>query len=595
MPQLSALLQTFALYFAMTVSFLGWGKAARTVLKTGELPSDSVATDIWIGWAASLALLQFLHLFLPLGAGVAVSVFSAGIALSIRYRGCAVKWRRYVTGAPGIIGSAVFLVSAAWIATRSMQTPLEFDGGLYHFSAVRWINEFRIIPGLGNLHGRLAFNSSFFTYVAALNFYPFFGHGRSIANGYLFLVLLGQILGRLCPAISNPGALTENHGLSRAGDLLVLPLLGYCAMTSLGFASPSADLASTLLQIAIFLFLVHGIGECAAGVGNMQARIFALMVLAATTVTIKTSNVGFAAGIATLCVAECAQKRPRPLSGSADGRDDAPLLHGAMKNACLASTFILAVWIARGYILSGYPFYPLPFGRVPFDWAVQPDQARYDSDVIICWAREPWFRPGLVMGNWHWLHNWSRRASMNIEEIVYPVSIFLAASLVSSIIYFRKERKPGVSRLADWIFVVPVVTGLIFWFLTAPNLRFSNALIWLLAVASALGLICMVDRYLRRYMGAALIVAVALACNGCLAYWVATHAHSLREISHTGWEPVLESRFAPRTTLTGLRVYTYKAAVDGLIWEGPIPATPELNPHLSLRVPGKPEFGFMLR
>jgi len=44
--------------------------------------------------------------------------------------------------------------------------------------------------GLGNLHGRLAFNQSFFVYVAALNFYPFFGYGRSIANSFPIIVLI---------------------------------------------------------------------------------------------------------------------------------------------------------------------------------------------------------------------------------------------------------------------------------------------------------------------------------------------------------------------------------------------------------------------
>jgi hypothetical protein len=367
MALFSAFIQIFAFYFAMTVSYLGWGRATRAALKVGELRSDSRAADIWIGWAATLAASQFVHLFRPLGALESIIIFLPGLVFFLRYRIGPDVWRPRRVEIPQAICAAIFVASAVWIAARSMQTPLEYDAGMYHFDAVRWINSFQIVPGLGNLHGRLAFNCSFFCYVASLNFFPYLGHGHSIANGYLFLVLLGQILARLCPAIANPGALTENRGLSRAGDLLVLPLLGYLAMTSLGFASPSPDLASTIIQIAIFLILLHGLGEWAEAAGNQEGRIFTLMFLAVTAVTIKMSGMGFAAGVLGLCIAQAVWGSKGPSPGTGREQGTAPSRDEAIKNACVASIGVLGIWVVRGYILSGYPFYPSPLGRIPFN------------------------------------------------------------------------------------------------------------------------------------------------------------------------------------------------------------------------------------
>lgn len=163
------------------------------------------------------------------------------------------------------------------------------------------------------------------------------------------------------------------------------------------------------------------------------------------------------------------------------------------------------------------------------------------------------------------------------------------------LIRMRNGRRPGVGQIADWVFLVPIFTGLVFWFFTAPDVRFANALIWLLAAASTLMLICTTDRYRSRSGASVPIIASALACNASLVFWAANYVRILREVSTAGWEPVMQASFMPRRTFSGLIVYTYTYGAHGLIWDGPIPATPEFNPRLALRVPGKPEFGFYLR
>lgn len=39
---------------------------------------------------------------------------------------------------------------------------IHYDTGLYHAQSIRWVEEYGIVPGLGNLHSRLAYNSAAF-------------------------------------------------------------------------------------------------------------------------------------------------------------------------------------------------------------------------------------------------------------------------------------------------------------------------------------------------------------------------------------------------------------------------------------------------
>ena len=190
--------------------------------------------------------------------------------------------------------------------------PYELRFGLYHFNAIRWINSFPIVPGLGNLHGRLAFNQSFFTYVAVLNFYPFFGHGPSVANSFLLLLTIATFLHLLGPFLKKPSLLIESHPFQYASILFAFPVLGYLALSSDGLASPSPDLASTLLQLTMFVMLAQGIGELVDGQREQNYRVIVLVVLAATAVTIKLSNLAFSAVIIGFALAYTWQtSRPR--------------------------------------------------------------------------------------------------------------------------------------------------------------------------------------------------------------------------------------------------------------------------------------------
>ncbi|NIS83084.1 MAG: hypothetical protein GTO14_23435 [Anaerolineales bacterium] len=96
-----------------------------------------------------------------------------------------------------------------------------------------------------------------------------------------------------------------------ATKLFILPLLVYLALSSTGIASPTPDFASTLLQFGMFVLLTQGVAEWMKGARDHDYRVMVLVVLAATAVTIKLSNLGFSAVIFTFSLAY-AWQRSRP-------------------------------------------------------------------------------------------------------------------------------------------------------------------------------------------------------------------------------------------------------------------------------------------
>jgi hypothetical protein len=95
-----------------------------------------------------------------------------------------------------------------------MLAPDNYDSGLYHLQSIRWDNTYPIVPGLGNLHERLAFNQSFFEFVAALNFQPYFGHGSALANSFLYLLGMASRVARGQPPHPVRGAILATLGVA---------------------------------------------------------------------------------------------------------------------------------------------------------------------------------------------------------------------------------------------------------------------------------------------------------------------------------------------------------------------------------------------
>jgi hypothetical protein len=567
--------QSLALLLILTVVCVGWGTASQAVLGVPRQAVQSRTGTIWIGWTVLLFFLQVLHLLFALTAWVVIALFAIGVLLALPSIPSAVR----TTRRRHFVLAMLMLLAAIYIISRAMLPPQLFDSGLYHFNTIRWINSFPIVPGLGNLQGRLAFNQSYFTFIAAMDFYPYWVEGAGLSNSFLLLLSILTAIEACGPLLVAPRSLAELPPIQTVPGLFALGPLIYLAEFSDGLSSPGVDLAATLLAIVIFLMLARLIAAWAQGDRKQGQQLLALSLLAATAVTVKLSLLAFAGCAGIFCVVYCWQA------------------FGPMRLPRLLwpPVTIMAVWALQGIVLSGAPLYPSTFGHLSVDWAVPVKQANYDATWIYGWTREPFVPPEQVLSGWNWLKPWELKISGHRIDVLYPLNIsgifFIIALALSLPSWFK--RSAGHAWL-EWSVLTPMLASIVFWFVMAPDPRFSDGAFWLLAIGTAAVLLCQIRRWTEdRLIFAVVFVILFAAVNDLFADKT---IHDFKEwslVSLQGWQPIPKAAIIEKRTDSGLMVYT--PASDECTWDAPLPATPYFNPRLRLRVPGNLGSGFTVQ
>ncbi len=580
---LAAVFFTLSIYVFLGVAYFGWGNVLLLVPGLKGLAGEKrpVAFTVWLGWSATLFLFQVIHFFLPLHVYAVAPVFILGVAFSIPFLAaeCGNFPVELFTRRPFITATAVVAVLSAtvWIASRAMLPPQHYDSGLYHLNAVRWYNSYAIVPGLGNLHGRFAFNPSFFTYVAALNFHPFFRHGRSIANSFLLILTAATLIEMAIPLLKRHVRDARSEPFEWGTALFAFPILIYLALVSFGVASPSPDLATSLLQIVIFAMLVRALGEYMETKRVSRSTIFIVGVVAATSATIKLSSLVFAA-VSSAIVLAVAWK-----NSEARIRETALML--------IPAALIMIVYCARGFVLSGAPLYPSTVGYFPADWSVPVESVIDEAKWVYAWARQPNANPDQVLGNWNWLGPWLRSTGMNFTDVVYPLAVFLISFLTSAALsLFWKAPK---RFFFQWIVLLPLAAGLVFWFFTAPAARFAQAIFLLLPVSGVALLLSLVQDRVKGRAFWGIVLVLFIAGNFHIIKHTVKYSRTVKYFSTDGWSKTKEAPLEEKATESGLRVFKPKKGDQ--CWDSPLPCTPYFKEALRLRNPDDMSSGFTVR
>ncbi len=518
---------------------------------------------LWLGLAAVLMGVSFLQLFWR------VSGVMSGVVGAMGLFGCVWRSKRARLDGWGIVllgGASVLLL---WTLLRAMLPVNNYDSGLYHFNTIRWFNTYPIVPGLGNLHGRLAFNQSYFLYVAALNASPWFGHAHNIASGLVVWLLLVTML---------EGALgVFQHwkgGPIRAYDagclLLFLPSL-WLAVTA-DVSSPSPDAMAFALQMVTWLWLVRVLDAQRDPISIVPLSALALLCCSSTTA--KASNLVFAATAGAVAVVFLISRQGRPVMSVWEW------LRSSIVGAC-----VLGIWLVRGAILSGWPLYPSTALHVPLDFAVDRREVLSQMAWIRSWARRPFASPDEVLGNWDWLGDWWDWLLIeNAYRVIYPLCVFVGGSmLLFALRWLRRSWRSLSPRL--FLAVAPLVLGLVFWFWSAPDIRFSNALFWLLPV----GLLIPVAVGGGGVGGVVRCCFVALTINAALVGFFFMRMWLFSNVSRSGISEIPVVELKMHTTASGLGVYVPVGGDQS--WDAPLPATPYFSSALRLNG-GEMERGF---
>ncbi len=376
---------------------------------------DQIIYRAVAGFATLSLIANLLNFFIALKPFVNLLIWIIGMLLFLMMRPQPqITYDQIKSKLPFVVFSLLI------IAFYSSSTPI-YDSGLYYLQTVLWMTSYPTPLGLANLHGRLGFNSSWHS-IAAIMEIPLFEQKSSfiLNSSFTFLYLF-----EIRKAFNSPNKVSNRFVI-----LTIIPVL--YMLTHRQTTSVYADYAVAMLTfigIAIFLRHIHE-----------SEDLLALSLLTATlALTIKVSS----APLFLLPVILIVKSRHIP----------ARLL--------IIIVALLLPWALRGIILSGCMVYPVSQTCLPVEWRVADKSVIEETLWIRSWARQPGGSPHVVLSSGEWFKPWLDRA------LKQPEILALIPGIVA--IAFRKQFHPAYIML---------LAGLCFWFITAPDVRFAQGILW---------------------------------------------------------------------------------------------------------------------
>ncbi|MBC8100375.1 MAG: hypothetical protein H7Y11_13105 [Armatimonadetes bacterium] len=427
----------------------------------------------WLGYSLSLALLQVWHLVLPIGLGASLVLACLAIIGIIRQRrplaDLLVRWRRAfqarVTWGATFVFIGLMTALAAWVLYYAQHNPPHYDDGLYHAQELAWVQSEHIIPGLGNLHGRLAFNNSFTLVAAAIGAVPGLPHPRYVINGLLLLVFIGGALWQV-QKIARTRSVTPHQALY---SLMLAPALYFA--DSINIASLKNDLPVALVLIIAAAEVVRRFEQPFKSPNRRVYHTVLITVLICGAIAVKLSG-AILGVVLLLALLVDTYSRHRPDFGR------------TLVWMGVISVVIVGVWLGRGGILSGYPLYPSTALALPVDWRMDAVTAHQESDGVRSWARIPAGDPQTVLANWDWLPVWWQNNQVRMVELLLPLALIGLGIITVGLAMLTRRMAAPIIR-ASWLLPLICVPAIGFWFWSAPDTRFGWHTLWLLAVSVA--------------------------------------------------------------------------------------------------------------
>lgn len=536
----------------LTIAVLiGWGSLIRRFIGR-PFQKQLQFADAWIGLLAVIAFTESYHLWLAIDWRLSLLVVLIGVASlkqALSYVTATYNWRETLGKLNPVATLVACFLLFTWTAL-ALTTPSIYDGGLYHFQAIRWLNEFPIVLGLGNLSGRLAFNQSYFPYLALLNIAPFFGKGY--AFGGLTLMIL------TCATLFE----AQLYKM-RGGWWLNLWVMIALITISRYLSSPSPDVAVVLIQVSIFIFLIKVYNPISLDQEQTAHNVIMVFFLACLLVATKLSGLIFAFMALVLLIPYI--------------RASYSKYKTAFLISFLIGSFFIAIHLLRGVLLSGLPLYPSTLGALwNLDWSVTHAQAIDEANWIYSWARDTSKTPNEVLGSWAWFPAWANSFMGERWRYVYGA---LALILIDFLSLITSKNSKQENKL--FILFIPFVFAILFWFITAPDWRFLGAIPQLVIALSGWIFIrrCIPSpvfaftKKLPAYVTTSSIALVILV--------LATKTADFKTLPLSGWQEIPKVEIVINETRSGLKIWVPQSGDQ--CWDSALPCAPKLNKDLHLR------------
>lgn len=452
----------FSIITAVIIFFtasIGYGCLWRQVCTTEQTESHFHELAL-IGVALLAFGATFLSCLLPLSGFSGISFLALGVALGTRE--LFKLFRCY--GSTTFGGAALLLIALlAYLSwPLASHNNLEaYDTALYHLQQVQWLRLHGTPLGLANLHIRLGVQSSYLTLAALME------QGILADRSSWFMPLVVPILGLWW-------CITTIIRSFRTSDCHLI--IAYCVVVSafilpqVLLPSPSLyhDGSAGIIQIILVGEVLRLFGSKKMPLSQIQWSKSIILILAVFSVTIKLSS----AASATLSVLFLALYRVRILPS---------IISFALVSIAMMS------FLVRNILLTGWLLFPAPIGQLPVMWAVPRGESGmriHDEaiqtvvghyEIVRAWARLPGpdYHQAITAGLTAWWPSWIARFSQSGEA---KLLLYSYAALLLGLCLIRSRRD-----VLEFCFVLLLGSiPIVYWFSSAPDVRFGGASFWIL-------------------------------------------------------------------------------------------------------------------
>ena len=437
------------LYMLLTCYVTGFA-CIRAIAGKNRLREWNGVDYLYTGVAAVTVYAQIFSIFAGVGlVANFVLLFICGWCIWICRRELPEQlyaFRQTFTLGKAIVALLLFVLFA-YGASRGI---IHYDTGLYHAQSIRWIEELGVVPGLGNLHSRLAYNSSAFCLSALYSMAFLGGQSYHCCAGFLaFLLALvcTQAFYRRRPArplLSDFARVIAVYYLLNVFDEMV---------------SPASDYFMVLL---VFYIVIRWL-ELTEREENSYLPYAVLCIMCVCVLTVKLS--GALLLLLTLKPAVMMIRENR--------------IKDILKFLCLGITTVLP-FLARNVILSGWLVYPFTaIDLFNFDFKIPKGMADYDAREIQVWGRGLKDVAAYDDPVWQWLPQWIRGLD-NTDKLFLVLAASGVLILLFLILYTIVWRR---WELLSFLHIVGTLSAcFLFWLLSAPLIRYGCVFLWLTPV-----------------------------------------------------------------------------------------------------------------
>ena len=406
-----------------------------------------------LGLVFSNTVTTILSLFLPINLHVLMLLLGCSFFMVYFIRNDLKDLLIALRTRKNVIWYSLPFILIAFVVSLGPPTKV-YDTGLYHLQAIKWIEEYSVIPGLANLHGRFGFNPNIFTLFACTSLYDVFKQEIFSVNLTIYSILVVHFTNKIYHMFKRDGVSNQL--------LFNIIIFVNIIFTSTYLHSPSPNF---ILGVIPFFILASASKPSSLPDAEIFKNYLPILILCAYVVTVKLATIPLlllAFLIAVRFKSEC------------------------RKSLWLLPLLVLIIlpWLIRNIILTGWLLYPLPsVDLFNFDWKVPLSSVVREKAWVTGYARNPGDADLLARAQMNfpdWFPLWWHK--LGIENKILFVASLAAPALALAAV--------GAKKIKIDYFVLAVIAtsffGVLFWFTMAPAVTFGKPFLVAAAISPLL-------------------------------------------------------------------------------------------------------------